>query len=705
MTKAKAMDSLIPMDDEDAEDFMDRCTSDGNEESECAMAWSDANKSIRRTIVAEGAGLDYIMSDATSDHYGDTILSAGWDVAWFNRNPIALFNHNADAPIGTWKNLRVDGKALRGTLQLANAGTSARIDELRSLVEQGILRAVSVGFKPLKAEPIETGKKGVRYLQQQLLECSLVSVPANPNALQVMKTLKISEATQKMVFGEQAVTRSSNAALRSRGEHADNHSQRRSTVMSTPLTKRIEDAQTKLIANQDALRAHLEAIDDENVTDAELETTTALNEAIDRQQKALDALKAAESRIAVVSRSEEGTQLAVLDDRQATQTQQRSGIQFAYPAKKVTPLDHIFRSLTVAVKHRGEQNRRSILDVLADTYGVNQTSELTRHVMRQMVTRAATVPADTTTTGWAVELVTTAIAEFMQSLMPVSIYPQLASRGGTFTFGTNGVVTIPYRSATPTIAGAFVGQLSPIPVKQGAFNAITLTPKKMGVISSFSREIAEHSTPAIEGLIRQAIIEDTAVALDSILLDANAATAVRPAGLRSGVAALGPTGGGAVAAAIVGDAKLMVNALSSAASGNIRSPVWLINPSDALTIGFMPVSATGDYPFKADIAAGTFMGIPMIQSTSVTADTWYLVDAADFVTATGNVPRFDVSDQATITLEDTTPLPIVDGSSTPAPNTRSLWQTDSMAVRMILEVNWAMRRTGMIQYVTTLGWN
>jgi hypothetical protein len=37
-----------------------------------------------------------------------------------------------------------------------------------------------------------------------------------------------------------------------------------------------------------------------------------------------------------------------------------------------------------------------------------------------------------------------------------------------------------------------------------------MTPKKLGVIVPFSRELAKRSTPAIEALVRQAILEDTA---------------------------------------------------------------------------------------------------------------------------------------------------------------------------------------------------
>jgi hypothetical protein len=93
-----------------------------------------------------------------------------------------------------------------------------------------------------------------------------------------------------------------------------------------------------------------------------------------------------------------------------------------------------------------------------------------------------------------------------------------------------------------------------IPVRQGAFTSQTFTPKKMAVISTFTREIAEHSTPAIEGLIRNAMQEDTSVAVDTVLLDATAASTTRPAGLRNGVATLTATAGGGFAA-LVGDLK------------------------------------------------------------------------------------------------------------------------------------------------------
>jgi HK97 family phage major capsid protein len=299
--------------------------------------------------------------------------------------------------------------------------------------------------------------------------------------------------------------------------------------------------------------------------------------------------------------------------------------------------------------------------------------------------------------------VRTDIQGWMDQLTPVAVTPRLITRGMEFQFGRNGIISIPMRSATPTVAGSFVGEGAPIPVRQAAFTAQQLVPKKLAVISTFSREISEHSDPQIEGILREAILDDTAVAVDSVLLDANPATAIRPAGLRNGVATLTPIAGGGFAA-VVGDVKQLAGALVTSTNGNLRDPVWLMSPMLELALG-LTVLPNGGWAFPELKSSGMFMGWPTIVSSTVTADTLYLVDAADFASASGD-PRFDVSDQATVHMEDTAPLPI---SATGTPNTvaapvRSFWQTDTLGIRMIQQMNWLMRRAGMVAYVTGVTW-
>jgi hypothetical protein len=82
-----------------------------------------------------------------------------------------------------------------------------------------------------------------------------------------------------------------------------------------------------------------------------------------------------------------------------------------------------------------------------------------------------------------------------------------------------------------------------------------------------------------------------------------------------------------------------------------------------------------------------------------------LMDCHDFASVMEVAPRFDVSDQAVLHMEDTTPLAIASGSpGTVASPTRSLWQTDTIGIRMIMPLNWLLRRAGMVQYMTGMTW-
>ena len=159
---------------------------DGVSVSVCERKGLDMNMTHTKGAQSADDPFEFVMSDESVDRVGDVIRAKGWDLDDFNKNPVALFGHSHDKPIGVWENVRVVGKKLVGRLKLAKQGTSAEIDTIRSLIEQRILRAVSVGFQPLEAKPLEKG--GYEFIKQKLHECSLVSVPANANALAIAKS-------------------------------------------------------------------------------------------------------------------------------------------------------------------------------------------------------------------------------------------------------------------------------------------------------------------------------------------------------------------------------------------------------------------------------------------------------------------------------------------------------------------------------------
>jgi hypothetical protein len=318
------------------------------------------------------------------------------------------------------------------------------------------------------------------------------------------------------------------------------------------------------------------------------------------------------------------------------------------------------------------------------------------HEALGVLLKADQTVGSTTGSHWADDLVQTAYFGFLEALNGYSIWPDLLGRGLSLMFDRWGTLYLPSRTAGGA-GGGFVAEGSPIRVGKITTASATLTPKKMGVIVAFTKELAKRSTPAIEGIVRQAILEDTGAILDPILLDATASSTSRPAGLLNGVSAVGTGFAGGDYQAVREDFKALLAPFFAAdASDGIAV---IMNPAQGLNLSMME-GPVGDPAWFERIRSR----VTIIESTRATAGRLIAVRTSDFAGAGGD-PEFDVSEQATIHMEDTTPLEIVSGTGpTTADPVRSLWQTNSMGVRMLMDVSWTMRRPGMIQWVNGTSW-
>jgi hypothetical protein len=179
-----------------------------------------------------GAVLDFISSDATLDRYGEIITPSGWRLDSYQRNPVFQNAHQyGDILFTLGRALITEVRSGDSTphsavrtphlyqrIQFAtDANPVARI--AHALYAGGFLRAVSVGFIPLRWEngTAESGFKR-KYLEQELLEVSAVSIPANPNALAL--ALK-SGALEKSDLKETADLINYTLSSRSGGRAAD----------------------------------------------------------------------------------------------------------------------------------------------------------------------------------------------------------------------------------------------------------------------------------------------------------------------------------------------------------------------------------------------------------------------------------------------------------------------------------------------------
>jgi len=324
-----------------------------------------------------------------------------------------------------------------------------------------------------------------------------------------------------------------------------------------------------------------------------------------------------------------------------------------------------------------------------------------------LTTKAAQPPATTFTATYAAELVRQTYRAWMDALASVAVVPRLPFRPENFDDGS----PIIYPRRAPK--GAFPANFEALwrkegdPIRVGVLSLAsdTMRPYSAGVIGHFTKELFKRSTPNIETVIREAIVDDTAEMLDGYFFSATAGvTDVRPPGIANGVVGPDSTAStGNETLQVEGDLNRMIAGLLVTRRLG-RSPAWVMNPVNAAAIGTAQ-NAFGQplYPGMANIGApnATLKGFPAYMSPSIPDSLVFLLDAANIAFA-GGTPSWEVSDQATIHEENTAPAPI--GGAAVANPTRSLFQTHSAAVKAVYELSWLALRPGAVQILTAVDW-
>ena len=98
------------------------------------------------------------------------------------------------------------------------------------------------------------------------------------------------------------------------------------------------------------------------------------------------------------------------------------------------------------------------------------------------------------------------------------------------------------------------------------------------------------------------------------------------------------------------------------------------------------------------------LAYPVLSSSILAAGTVIALASNALVSAVDPIPRIQTGTQGAFHMEDATPAPIVAEDGTLAAPVRSLWQTDSIGLRMILQVAWAMRASNGVAWTQGVAW-
>ena len=155
----------------------------------------------------------FTVSDETLNSYDSVVLTSGINIARFQRNPIMLYMHDRNkGVIGRWENITKEGDKLTAEA-VFDDGTELGA-KVRHQVESGFLRSASIGIENCKCETIN----GVQAIVEcDLIEISIVNVPANENAVKLFKKgWKPVKTLSELKKNDTAGADDDNTALRTR---------------------------------------------------------------------------------------------------------------------------------------------------------------------------------------------------------------------------------------------------------------------------------------------------------------------------------------------------------------------------------------------------------------------------------------------------------------------------------------------------------
>jgi HK97 family phage major capsid protein len=322
---------------------------------------------------------------------------------------------------------------------------------------------------------------------------------------------------------------------------------------------------------------------------------------------------------------------------------------------------------------------------------MDQTPEIAQ------VLKAAVAAGDTTTSGWASELVynQNLAAEFVEYLRPMTILGKLNLRRIPFN--------VRMGQQNGTASGYWVGQGAPIPMSKPGFTSQSLGQAKCAGLVAIDEELARSSSPSAELLVRDDLAGTISTFLDVQFVDPNVAAVanVSPASVTNGVSAVTATG--TAAANLRTDLATLLKSMADA-DQDISDCVWIMTPNQALQISLMLNSLGLPLYPEMGVNGGKLLGIPVITSNSANIPgspnsgcMIILVNQREVFLADDGQVTVDVSREASIQMLDN-PTNTSTGSTT-ATSMVSMFQTHSLALRATRFINWAKRRTTAVAYI------
>ena len=589
-----------------------------------------------------------IASTPEPDRIGDVVEPLG---AKFAPEVPLLLHHNRETPVGIARFFPATAAGITFEAEFPEIDTPGRlkdeVDRAWSSILHKLIRGVSIGFKPIEMEPLKSG--GFRFLKSEILELSLVTVPAHQSAtFAVIKSLDqaASGLTPPGVSGSPKVPRPRMKITT--GEHIQNLENKRAALASRMTDIMEGAAESGVTLEAEAATEHDGIADQVKSIDADL-------------QRWRDHEKLSIATAAPVPVTPSGV-------KGYTQVSVKPNVPLGMP--------FVRQAMALLVCHGNKHEAAEYAQRWNDS-----TPEVALSL------KAAIAPGTTTDATWASPLINqTMVNDFIELLRPATILGKIP-----------GLRNVPFNCKIPmqTAGGTYgwVGEAKPKPLTKLAFASDTLGVTKVAGIIVLTEELVRFSSPSAEALVRADMVAGIAQFLDAQFVDpAVAAVAgVNPASITNGA----PT-----AAATANPVADIMGLINHFATNNIAvdGVTFLMSASNALSLSFRQnMDGSPEFP-GVGLNGGSYRGMTFITSNALTTNVVALQPALILYADDGGV-SIDASREASLQM-DSAPMSPADATTVYV----SLFQTNSVALRAERFINWKRVTTNAVKYLTAANW-
>ena len=614
-----------------------------------------------------------VATTPSVDRVGDIIDPMGVRVA--NDIPLFLY-HDSTKTVGRAKLGKADKSGIPFEASIPHVKEAGalrdRVDEAWQMLKYRLITGVSIGFNVINEKFERMKEGGYKFLETEVLELSLVPIPANQDAtITAIKSIAASGIRGNVAKPPGVTGKSAARQFRNKGD-----------IVKT--LQELRDERNTKNARLGELVELLKA-EDRDSTDEEAEEFDAVSSEVKKlddqiRVKQFDALNSASAK-SVDGSSSNGASRSRSPNIIVRNTDPDDAFAGQSYIRGV-----IARAASFVSMKSG--NFVSPGEVAAYRWGKSHPV-LVKYIAQQA--KAGVAGGGTGSGEWGAELAQSDArftGDFITFLYSMTVFDKLALRAvpaRVHIKGQDGAAT-----------GYWVGESKAIPVSKPDFSSVELTPLKVAAMAACSKELVLDSSPAAEVWIRDSIAEASAQRIDTTFLSTTAASAgVSPAGILNGLTGLLSSGvdGDAVRA----DIKTLYRPFISAK--NASNLTLVMHPAQAKAIQLL-VNALGQAEFPNITATGgTLLGDTVVTGENVGANDIILLKANDIWKIGDGGVQIDMSDQATIE-QDSAPAGAGDTPTAASATLMSLWQTDQVGFKVTRRVNFQKRRTSAVAYIT-----